>query len=351
MIDLVTRPPTSIGALGEGPSVLGESTLQIPIGGTVRAGIMVLTKKYAENERAQQLYERGVAAGKGFRLIERVIRSKLRLEDRETILIPKNVPYFTVRPDDFGGNPHTANAIWEQFSEEREVEGMGTVKEIFRLPIVLPTDSWQANMPHALKEFSGAGIKHWSEYSDDGVTRICLQLSAVEVDPKAKRAIKPFGGRKGVPRPNDETYKQDGRCVPEQCPQYQKGDCKLSGKLLFYIPGIAGSSCIQLQTTSFYAMRQWRQTMELVSYLRGGRIAGRVDGKPLFVLTKEFQEVSSLDPKTGESVRRPQWITILESTIDMTASIDASREDPSDTAALLSRDEHDIEGDWTELDE
>ena len=54
-----------------GPSsivtVLGQSAARIPTAGKIRAGIKVLTRAAAEQQRACEIYERGVAAGESMR--------------------------------------------------------------------------------------------------------------------------------------------------------------------------------------------------------------------------------------------------------------------------------------------
>ena len=88
------------------PTLLGQGPVRIPAGGKIRAGIKVLTKKAAEHPKAKEIYERGVAANHSFEAIERAISEAV--PELKTPLIPKNVPWFTVRPDDFP-NPEIAN--------------------------------------------------------------------------------------------------------------------------------------------------------------------------------------------------------------------------------------------------
>ena len=46
------------------PTVLGQGQARIPTGGKIRAGINVFTKKAAENPKAKEIYEQGLAAEK-----------------------------------------------------------------------------------------------------------------------------------------------------------------------------------------------------------------------------------------------------------------------------------------------
>lgn len=81
------------------PTLLGRQALRIPVGGRIRAGIKVLTKKAEAHAGAREIYERGVAAGKGFEAIEKEIARAV--PDLANPLVPRNVPYFTVRGEDF----------------------------------------------------------------------------------------------------------------------------------------------------------------------------------------------------------------------------------------------------------
>ena len=78
-----------------------------------------------------------------------------------------------------------------------------------------------------------------------------------------------FGGRKAIPREDN-----GGLCQPESCPEYQQRQCNLTGRFLFFIPGIRSISAFELHTRSFYAMNAAIRTFETVAFLRGGRLAG-----------------------------------------------------------------------------
>src|SRR5438132_12293254 len=80
------------------PTLLGQGNVRIPAGGKIRAGIKVLTKKAAEHPKAKEIYERGVAANHSFEDIERAISEAV--PELKTPLIPKNVPWLTMGPDD-----------------------------------------------------------------------------------------------------------------------------------------------------------------------------------------------------------------------------------------------------------
>ena len=86
-------------------TVLGQGPARIPTGGKIRAGTKTLSRAAAENPQARAIYEQGVAAGQSFDQIEQALATALsRLK---TPLVPKNVPWFTVRGQDFS-NPEIA---------------------------------------------------------------------------------------------------------------------------------------------------------------------------------------------------------------------------------------------------
>jgi hypothetical protein len=338
MNQITTRQNTSLEALGEGLSILGQRQATIPVGGKIRSGIKVLTKAAAANEVALNIYNKGVAAGATFGAIEKRIMEECKLE--RSPLTPKNVPYFTVRRADFA-MPEVADLILDRYGEVRD--GQDGV-HLYRFPVIFPMDSWAAVMPHALRAYSRSGLMYWSEYGSDG-TRYCKTRADVPVDPSAKRAVRVFGGRPVVLRPDN-----GGLCEPERCPQYQQRACNFSGALLFFIPGIPGSSAISLATNSIYSMQQARQTLEMVAFLRGGRISGTQDGKPIFYVTKKSEEVSMLDPETGQPKKAKQWLIKLEADIAMDRVFTEAEEprqiaDGASAAALLGGDVIDMDDD------
>jgi hypothetical protein len=148
----------------------------------------------------------------------------------------------------------------------------------------------------------------------------------VPVDDTGRRTIRIFGGRKTVAREAN-----GGLCDPERCPEYQQRQCNLSGRFLFFIPGIRSISAFELHTNSFYAMNGAIQKFETVSFLRGGRISGFLDRQhATFFLGKQLMEVAHIDEQ-GRPVRVPQWIITLEAPVDVTALL---REREDDDAVL-----------------
>jgi hypothetical protein len=222
-------------------------------------------------------------------------------------LVPKNVPYFTVRRADFA-MPEVADLILEKFGEER-ADGF---RRLYRFPVVFPADVWQSIMPHALMCYGASQLKYWSEYSSDGRERYCMTFEHVAVDSTGKRAIRIFGGRKHVTRAEN-----NGHCDPEMCPEYQSKQCNLTGRFIFLIPGIPSINAIELATNSFYSMNAARQTLETVGFLRGGRISGFLDGRTSFWLTKRLHEVPMIG-EDGQPRRVSQWLIELEAPVDLT---------------------------------
>jgi hypothetical protein len=97
-------------------TVLGQGPVRIPTAGKIRAGIKVLTRAAAEHPRARDIYERGVAAGESFDRIERALVEAL--PELRHPLVPRNVPWFTVRPQDFG-DPALARQLVDAYGEDR----------------------------------------------------------------------------------------------------------------------------------------------------------------------------------------------------------------------------------------
>jgi Recombination directionality factor-like len=315
------------------PTLLGQGTVRIPAGGKIRAGIKVLTKKAAEHPKAKEIYERGVAANHSFETIERAISEAV--PELKTPLIPKNVPWFTVRPDDFP-NPGIAGEIMAAYGEDR---GDGT-NRLYRFPVVFPADMWQAVMPHELVAWGANEKKFWSEYAPDGRVRYCKCYAPVPMDPTGKRAIRIFGGRKTTLR-----QENGGLCDPELCREYQNRQCNLSGRFIFFIPGIKSIGAFELHTNSFYAMNAAIQKFETIAFMRGGRISGFLDAKRTsFFITKKLKEVPHID-EAGRAVRVAHWIIELEAPIDVTALLRANEED--ETAIVnASQAARMLEGTW-----
>ncbi len=297
------------------PSLLGERQIKIPIAGRIRSGIKRLARSFQHHAQALSIYQHGMEAGDSYQEIE--LRIQQACGPSEQVLVPQNVDYFSVRRCDFV-MPEVAERILSLYAEDR-----GDGPRLYRLPIIFAMDDWQSNMPHALKCHHHSGLKYWSEYDAKGV-RYCKQRGQVEIDERNHRAKRTLGGR-----PVELREDNNGRCIPEDCPEYQNRQCTLSGSLIFYIPGVPGSSAIELPTGSFYSMDQMRQKMETVHFLRGGKISGTLNGKPIFWLTKKFDTVSMLNEEDGKPLKVRQHLAVLED--DLAIEHVFAESDPSDT--------------------
>ena len=318
-------------------TLLGRTAMRIPTAGRIRAGIKVLTRRAAEIAEARRIYDAGVAAGQSFDAIEREIA--VQCPGLKNPLTPKNVPYFTVRGEDFP-NPEVARQIMERFAEDR---GDGVLR-LYRFPVVFPADAWQNVMPHELVTWTSRERRYWSEYSADGQTRFCKTHEAVPVDSNGRRTVRLFGGRKAVLRQENQ-----GLCEPESCPEYQSKKCNLSGRLIFFIPGIKSISAFELPTNSFYAMQAAIEKFQTIGFMRGGRISGFLDGNgATFFITKRLVEVSRIDDE-GQPSRVAHWLIELEAPVDVTALLrsddgleaaGALEERAGEAATLLGRRRH-----------
>jgi hypothetical protein len=294
-------------------TLLGQAPARIPTAGKIRAGIKVLTKRAAGEPRACEIYERGLRDGHSFDRIEQALAEAL--PQLKNPLVPRNVPWFTVRAQDFG-NPALARELIEAYGEDR-----GEGRHLYRFPVVFPSDHWQTVMPHELAAWGTHDKRYWSEYAPGGRVRHCMCHAPVPVDTQGRRAVRLFGGRKTVMREAN-----GGVCEPEACREYQQRECNLTGRFLFFVPGIRSLSAFELHTTSFYAMNAAIQKFETVAFLRGGRISGFLDGQRTpFFLSKRLMEVSHIDEQ-GQAVRVPQWIIDLEAPVDVSALL-RDRED------------------------
>lgn len=301
--------------------LLGTGPIRLPTAGKIRAGIKVLTASAAAEPRACEIYEQGLREGQAFDRIEQAIVQALpRLTNP---LRPRNVAWFTVRPQDFA-NPELARQLLDAFGEDR-----GEGRRLYRFPVVFPSDQWQVVMPHELAAWGAHDKRFWSEYSADGRARLCMRHAPVPVNAQGRRTLRPFGGRKTVPRENN-----GGLCDPEACLEYQHGECNLSGRFVFFIPGMRTLSAFELHTSSFYGMKAAMRTFEAVAFLRGGRISGFLDGRGTpFYLSKRLLEVSHIDER-GRAVRVPQWIIDLEAPVDVSTLL----RDTSDEGVLAEAD-------------
>ncbi len=306
------------------PTLLGQAPARIPTGGKIRPGIMVLTKRAAEVPQAKDIYRQGVAEGRSFEQIERTLKEAL--PQLKSPLVPRNLPWFTVRAQDFP-NPEVAQQILDTYGEDR-----GQGHRLYRFPVVFPADHWQSVMPHELAAWGAHEKRFWSQYSADGQTRQCMCHAPIPVDHTGRRTVRIFGGRKTMLREDN-----GGICNPESCAEYQARQCNLTGRFLFFIPGIRTICALELPTTSFYAMSNAIQRFQAIGHMRGGRISGFLGrSRETFFLTKVLRDVPHID-ENGRAVRVPQWIIELEAPIDVTALLrDGDNEDTAIMQAALA---------------
>ena len=207
-------------------------------------------------------------------------------------------------------------------------------------PVIFPADTWQLVMPHELAAWARNDKRYWSEYASDGHTRYCKMYAPVRFDERSQRVVRTFGGRPVQLRPEN-----NGVCDPENCPEFQNRQCNLTGKFIFYIPGIASIDAFVLHTNSFYAMSRAIEHFETISFMRGGRLAGFLDQhRTPFYFSKKLRDVSHIDPKTGQSVRSAHWIIELEAPINVSSLLiqhdDESALHLADQAANILQGHH-----------
>lgn len=290
-------------------SILEERPSRAPVSGKIRTGIKVLTSAAAKNPAALKIWQDGINAELTYDAIESKLKTACGFD--RSPLTPRNTPYFRVSRNDFT-MPELADRILALYGEDR-----GDGRQLYRFPIILPFDDTLMAMPHAMRSYSRSGLRFWSEYDAAG-TRYCMKYPAAEIVTKNRRALKAWGGRK--PQINTE-FNACGHCDPEACPIYQSNECKLTGHLLFWIPGIPGSSLIQLDTTSIYSMKQMLAQMQLVGAARNGRLSKLHNGKPVFYLAKVESEVSQL--VEGQPKKVKQFLTHLEADVNMLEVVEA----------------------------
>ncbi|MEW6343113.1 MAG: hypothetical protein AB1704_20825 [Pseudomonadota bacterium] len=297
--------PLSISS-GQPRSLVEERAPRAPTIGKIRPGIKVLKSAARSKPQAVELYDALVAKGEPFDAIASVIERRCNIKDP---LVPKNVDYFTCRRDDFA-NPDVADEIMRLYGEDR---GQGV--KLYRFPVLFPFNDWLLNVPNEMASYGATGRKFFSIYQD-GI-RHCKMYQKVEVDPKAQRAKRLFGGRVIVSRQDADI--PDGICNPEACPQYQSQQCRLSANFVFAIPDIKGLGLIELPTNSFYVLKNAYAAMQLMKLARG-RLAGT-----RFWLTKREEEVTRLND-VGEPMRVRQMLTTLDADIDIGALLDAAED-------------------------
>ena len=285
-------------------TVLGQRIQRIPTAGKIHAGIQILTPAAAKHPDIVTIYEQGVAQNISFQKISHRILEQFPQITKP--LMPKNVPWFTVRPEDFP-NRDIPGQLMHLYGEDR-----GEGRRLYRFPVIFPTNTWQLIVPHELATWSANEKRYWSEYSADGRTRHCMMFAPAKVETGSKRIIRTFGGRAKQLRADNH-----GICDPECCPQFQARQCNLSGRFVFYIPGVQSIDAFELATNSIYAMSRAIERLATVANMREGKISGYLDSnRSTFYITKMLREVSRIGDD-GRPVKTAHWIIELQAPIDV----------------------------------
>ena len=106
-------------------------------------------------------------------------------------------------------------------------------------------------------------------------------------------------------------------CDPESCFEYQKEECRFSGRIYFMIPGIKGMGSFVIPTKSWYSMKRLKKTLRDMYQLTNGRIAYLLhNGETIFVLRKVKATIPCIDWEKGETKMRQQYLIDLDVVVD-----------------------------------
>lgn len=278
-----------------------------PVIGKIRPGIKILTKAARDRPEAVTIHDAMLARGESF---ERIGAEISRVTGIKTPLVPKNVPWFTCRASDFA-NPAVAEEIVQRYGEDRN-DGNG--HRLWRFPVIFAFDDWLSNMPNQLVAWTQSGRQYFSEYGPDG-RRYCKMYAPPVRDARANRAKRVWGGRSVILRQDDAI--PDGICDPQECPQYQTGQCNLSASFFFAVPCAPGLGLIEMPTTSIYVLQKAHAAMQTVAMARGRLVGVK------FWMSKQEVEISRIDD-AGKAVRQMQWLITLDAEIDIAELLDGS---------------------------
>ncbi len=263
-----------------------------PPAGVIRPGIMVLKRGCTAQD--EKIYADGIAKGYTWDEIDK----NLGLDTgKKSKLIPRNVDYFTVREND------AINPGWVKTIKEKYADPDGAIR---KLPVWFSSNEWWNITPHSLKCWSAGGIRYCSAFktikNNDGLPdrkRVCEYF----VDgPEQKRL---FGGRDRKERP----------CDPDSCPEYQRKECKFSGSIHFYIPGIPGGPWL-LPTTSWYSINAIYAALKEMRRLTHGKVAKLwLNNEAVFQLRKVRDTVSHVNG--GQAEKKDQYLIYLEPVVDL----------------------------------
>jgi hypothetical protein len=270
--------------------LLGVDDESIKTSGVIRPGIMVLKKGcgQADFERYNDL----LAHGTSWTDMAKELGDKL---------IPQNVDYFTANRYDCM-NPANADLVKKLYADSD-----GKIRSI---PVYFAMNEWWNIIPHRLCCYGQTrGLKHRSsfEYERDDRGRIADYRMVCETPEDLEAGKRLFGGRGWHRKP----------CDPESCIEYQKEECRFSGKIYFMIPGIKGMGSWVIPTKSFYSMKRLKKTLRDVYQITNGRIAYLLHkGETVFMLRKVKATVPSVDWEKGETKMRQQYLIDLDVVVD-----------------------------------
>jgi hypothetical protein len=288
----------------ERSSTLLAPVFRLPKAGVIRPGIKALKKSCSADD--QKIYYRMLEEGATWDEIDRAIGKD---NNGKSKLIPENVDYFTIRPEDCK-NQNDAKRLHELYADPD-----GRIRS---LPVWFSVNEWHNLIPHGLRAFGKMqGIRYFSDIiekqSTDGrkeFVRVCRY--PLQVEPG--RRI--YGGRRYGER----------QCDPGNCSEYQSGNCSFGGVICCHIPGVRGVGAWLIPTTSWYSLSNIKSTLDIVTNLTRGRIAGLVEPsadspnlfKTVFRIRKVTETVSMIDIKSGNPTKVEQGLIHLDVDIDLT---------------------------------
>lgn len=288
-----------------------RSDNQIKPAGKIRPGIKVLTKAAQQNPKAVQLYQIGVGKRLKFSEIEKQIKDATGLPNP---MYPRNTPYFTVSASDFG-MPEIASMVVEQYGEIREGD---KGKQLYRFPVVFHSSDLNDIYPNQFKR-QGGDPNYESHYGDDGV-RYCRYLPELTSEQLAENKIRRI---KKMPR-REKIIR--GACEPGACYEFQQGQCKFRGRLMFYIPKIPTTGLLVMETSSEYAAEGiWSDLQRILDVLGNiPRMNPHKPESPVFYITKVLEERTYYDEQ-GKKQKGHQWVPKLQADIDIGQLLQSGR--------------------------
>lgn len=283
--------------------LLGTSMAGTQYGGIVRPGVMVLRKEGITEEDRKKFAEMCAAEAKWDDIDKALgpVTAPERLKGKSK-LVPLNVDFFTINKRDCL-NPDNAALTMEKYADRD-----GKLRSI---PVWFPINDWWELIPHSLTSFGKTqGIKHKSSFVPvkDSLGRVTEVKRVCETPEHVERGRRIFGGRSWTQKD----------CDPDNCQEYQDGNCKLRGRIQFMIPGLCGGDMWVIPTTSFYSLSAIKQTLTRVYEVTNGRIANIIyRGNTIFTLRKRLATVPTIDYDTGEPKLRKQYLINLDLNIDL----------------------------------